>query len=720
MGPLEVSDGYELLSLGGTKQRATLAYLLLHANRVVPTSQLLTALWSVDGAPTSARKILQNAVWGLRRVLSPANQREQGARLLTQAPGYQLALDPTTVDLHRFQQQVEVGRQRLDAGDAEAASRLLREATGLWRGRVLADLAEAGVTWPEMGAVQNTLWDAMEDYFEAELRCGRHLAIVGELEVMIESAAVRERSFGQLMLALYRAGRQVDALGVYSRARAKMIEELGLEPGRELQKLQQAILAHDPALYQVPSTGARPRVVVEVPAAEVAPVSEVVPEVAAAPEPPLVPRPREAKPERGVVSVVLVRAQAGPLPSRDPHAVDQLLEDVSQHVRDTVEHFGGTLSAIVGSVSVALFHDCGAVDDDAERAVLAALAIRDDLEACAADDPSCGLVVSAAVVTGEALLRSRDGARAGSAIRGALLDRGHALLSLAEPGEIRVCEDTRAAAGATIGYERTADRAYWAVQGIRLDAIGQNHVPTVEREFDLEVLRSLLDRAGHWSTAHLVTVLGEAGTGKTRLLAEFGRLHGDRAHLVHLCLGRIAASGKDATQVVQDELARAIRAAEGAAPSVPDGRINVVGGDGTSVSWHRVLAHAALDQPVVLVIDDLHRADDALLDFVDGLADHADTPLLVVGSARPDLLRRRPGWGLGKRHNSTLTLEPLTDAGVDRLIDGLVAGENVIRWIRWHRAGTNSWNTVQSWGPLLDVLSTRRQQGGRVADAVGR
>ncbi|MEU8775877.1 AfsR/SARP family transcriptional regulator [Streptomyces sp. NPDC048606] len=241
--------------LGGTKPRATLGYLLLQANQVVPTSQLLTALWSADNAPVTARKILQNAVWGLRGMLNQCAPGGDGApaELVTRAPGYMIRVDPDHVDLHLFRQRVRQGRARLAAGAPHEAANLFCEALELWRGPVLSDLVETGTMWPELTAVQNTRLDVLEDYFEAKLRCGQHYAVLGELETTVEAEPLRERSSGQLMLALYRCGRQADALSVYNRIRATLVEDLGLEPGHELRRLQQAILAHDPALNLAPA-----------------------------------------------------------------------------------------------------------------------------------------------------------------------------------------------------------------------------------------------------------------------------------------------------------------------------------------------------------------------------------------------------------------------------------------------------------------------------------
>ncbi|MFI2635805.1 BTAD domain-containing putative transcriptional regulator [Streptomyces collinus] len=252
LGPLEVEPTGgppgSLVDLGGHRQRAVLAYLLLHANQVVSTSQMLSALWADDNAPMTARKILQNAVWKLRGVLSRPPRTEQSPELLTRAPGYLLRVPQQRVDLLDYRQRVTTGRAALAAGEVERARRSLGAALALWRGPVLSDLVEEGVCWPELTALQNRRLDVMEDHFEAALACGRHQLVLPDLESLVAAEPLRERASGQLMVALYRCGRQAEALAVFGRVRTALVEGLGLEPGRELHRLQQAILTQDPSL----------------------------------------------------------------------------------------------------------------------------------------------------------------------------------------------------------------------------------------------------------------------------------------------------------------------------------------------------------------------------------------------------------------------------------------------------------------------------------------
>jgi DNA-binding SARP family transcriptional activator len=254
LGSIEVTSDAGPLELGGVKQRAILGYLVLHANKVVPTSHLLHAMW--DGTPPpTARKMIQNAVSGIRRVLTGQSQTgHTAAALRTHPPGYRLQVDPETVDLQRFRTLAREGRAAIGDDAPERGAELLRAALALWRGRALADLVEAGYRWSELTALEDERLSALEDRLDAELVCGRHREITPELEVLTATEPLRERLCEQFMLALYRSGRQADALRIYRRTREALVDSLGLEPGRDLQELQQRILDHDAAI-QLTVTG---------------------------------------------------------------------------------------------------------------------------------------------------------------------------------------------------------------------------------------------------------------------------------------------------------------------------------------------------------------------------------------------------------------------------------------------------------------------------------
>ncbi|WP_051966413.1 AfsR/SARP family transcriptional regulator [Kitasatospora mediocidica] len=244
---MEVQQEDRRVPLRGVNQRAVLAFLLLHANKVVPASHLIRALWQ-DDTPLTARKMLHNAIAGLRGALRANHEGRDPVSLVTQAPGYVLQVSPDQLDLLVFQQLWESGRAALAEGSYDTAAGVIHQGLALWRGPALADLVEAGFAWSQLAAVQGARMAALEDCAEAHLAVGRHHRVVDLLETTVPTEPTRERMCAQLMIALYGAGRHSEALGVYRRTRYALVEELGLDPSRELQALERAILEHDPAL----------------------------------------------------------------------------------------------------------------------------------------------------------------------------------------------------------------------------------------------------------------------------------------------------------------------------------------------------------------------------------------------------------------------------------------------------------------------------------------
>ena len=248
LGPLEVHDGDRRLELGGVKQRALLGLLLLHANEVVSADRLVDDLWGEERLRGGA-KALQVAVSRLRRTLEEGRRAGEEARVvITRPPGYELRVDHGQLDLHRFEDLAAEGRRALAAGDATAAADRLRAALALWRGPPLADLAYESFARTEIARLDDLQAAALEDRVAAELELGRDQDLISELEALVRLHPLRERPRGQLMLALYRSGRQAEALEVYREARRTLVDELGIEPGRELHQLEEAILRHDLAL----------------------------------------------------------------------------------------------------------------------------------------------------------------------------------------------------------------------------------------------------------------------------------------------------------------------------------------------------------------------------------------------------------------------------------------------------------------------------------------
>jgi DNA-binding SARP family transcriptional activator len=253
LGPLEVEADGDPVVLGGQKERLLLAQLLTRPNQVVPVEALVRGLWG-EHLPRSAAKTLQSHVVRLRRALEPGRARgAPGEVLVTREPGYLLRVRPGALDAARFEELTAAGRRALGDGSAEVAGAMLREALGLWRGRAFEEFLDADFGAAESDRLAELRLVAVEDRVEADLQMGRHRELVAELERLVREHPLRERLWAQLLLALYRSDRQADALLAYQRARSILVEELGIDPGAELRRLQAAVLAQDPVL-ELPRT----------------------------------------------------------------------------------------------------------------------------------------------------------------------------------------------------------------------------------------------------------------------------------------------------------------------------------------------------------------------------------------------------------------------------------------------------------------------------------
>jgi DNA-binding SARP family transcriptional activator/tetratricopeptide (TPR) repeat protein len=248
LGPIELFDGERRLRVGGPRQVALLAFLLVHANRAVSSERAIDALWGEEH-PARALKSLQVTISRLRKALDIDHGGEEPA-LRTVAGGYLLAVRPGELDSDVFQARAEDGLRALEAGEAARARDVLREALEMWRGPVLADVAHEQFAQPEIRWLEELRLAALEASVDARQRLGDHGSVIAELQALIAAYPGRERLAAQLMLALYRCGRQGDALEVYTRTRAHLSDELGLEPGPALQALQADILAQSPTLQR--------------------------------------------------------------------------------------------------------------------------------------------------------------------------------------------------------------------------------------------------------------------------------------------------------------------------------------------------------------------------------------------------------------------------------------------------------------------------------------
>ena len=336
LGPLEVVDGDHALELGATKQQTLLAVLLLHPGELVSPTRLMHELWGEE-PPPSAGKAIQGYVSGLRRILGAET-------IVTRTRGY--VLSPGRLDADAFQRLAAEAQARV-AGDPAAAAGLLREALALWRGEPLQGIEFEGLATNEAERLGEQRLAVLERRVEADLALGRGAELVAELQELVAAHPLRERLRGHLMLALYRAGRQADALAAYRDTRTFLADELGLEPGEELRRLERLMLEQSPEL-------------------DAAPVQ--APPPAAAPPPP------EPGRRRRLVSVVVaeVTGVAALAEQLDPESLHALLDRGSAVCAEVIERHGGIVESFQSDSAVGVFGQERLHEDDALRAVRAA------------------------------------------------------------------------------------------------------------------------------------------------------------------------------------------------------------------------------------------------------------------------------------------------------------------------------------------------------------
>jgi DNA-binding SARP family transcriptional activator len=480
LGPLEAIEDGCGLDLGAQKHRALLAVLLLNANRVVSRDRLLDALWA-DEPPETAQKALQVYVSQLRKIVGKE-------RLERRAPGYVLHVGPDELDLERFTRLRADGR--------------LHDALALWRGPPLAELAPLRFAETEGARLEELRLACLEERIEHDLQSCCTPELVAELEALVRDHPLREPLRRQLMLALYRSGRQAEALEVYQDARRTLVDELGIEPGHALRDLHQAILQQDPALDGAARSAAIPPPPVE--------HSERVDEA------------RDVRKTVTVVSAeIAISADEGE--TLDPEALRRLTSRAFGAIDGAVRRHGGVVETVAGDSVTAVFGLPAVHEDDALRALRAAAEARATLETIAGE-----LQAERAVQ-----LRFRLGISAGEVV--ASSEAAGPLRTTGAPVR-NASELARSAAEGDVLFDDmvhrlvrdavTADRAGDA--WLLLDIAGAPSIPA--RRFDSPMigrrrerrrLRDAFDQAFVDRSCQLFTVLGLAGVGKSRLVQEF-------------------------------------------------------------------------------------------------------------------------------------------------------------------------------------------------------
>lgn len=663
LGPLEALDEGRDVAPRRAKQRALLVELLLHPNQLLATDRLIDALWG-DVPPDTAAKALQGHVSALRKLLG----RE---RIRTEHGGYRLEVLPGEIDLDRFETALHAARST--AEPAERA-RQLAEALSIWRGDPLFDLRYEAFAQPEIDRLETLHIGALEERIEADLAIGRHAELLPELERSIANHPLRERLRELHMLALYRSGGQAEALRVYQDVRRRLSEELGIDTGPTLQRLEQRILVQDPGLELPPASG-----------------------------------PRAIRQERKSVTVVVFGVSG--YPRVDPEGLDAMVAPARARIEGAIRHFGGVAQPLFANALLGIFGADRVHEDDAERAVRAALA---SAEAVAV----LGLTMHAAVEAGDALV-TIDGDRI--ELTGEVLSATNRLHIAARAGEVLVSATVWRATTKSIAYVQLDDGTWRATGQLRSPGARTTERTTatfIGREEDLALLEGAFARARRERRVQVVTVVGEPGAGKTRLVQELRSRLTTRAEGHAWREGRCVAYGEGVTYWALGEIVKAeagilettdadeardrlvatverlVEDADtrnwlvaGIAPLV--GIVGLLGSDHgqSTAAFRELLQRIAQRHPLVLVLEDLHWADSALIDFVDDLVARVIGQVLVVCTARREFVDVRPGWAAGARNAVWISLAPLAEEDISSLLGELLGHQPSAETVR--RAGGN-------------------------------
>jgi class 3 adenylate cyclase/DNA-binding SARP family transcriptional activator len=700
LGPLEVRDGSRELRLRGGKERALLALLLVNANRTLALDRIVDELWG-DDVPETAPKMVQIYVSHLRKALPPD-------LLHTRPPGYALEVRPDQLDLHRFEQLTAEARSALERGDAARAADSFGEALSLWRGHALEEFAAEPFALPEAARLEELRMSALEGRLEADLQRGRHDDVAGELEALVARYPLREGLRRQHMLALYRAGRQAEALGAYQDARHVLADELGIEPSPALRDLERRILQQDPTLDRSPPP---------------APIATVEP-------------PEEAPPEEMLKLVTVLFADVvgstALVETQHPEDVRALMSDFFAAMSAVIEEQGGTIEKFVGDAIMAVFGVPTVHEDDAVRAVRAACRMLGRLRRWNEDrDAAQALEIRIGLCTGEVL--SSGAAGDDLRVTGEAVNVAARLQQAAEPGTILIADRTarfarahfelRALDGPLALRGKSEPLVAWLVDAPRAaeepDATAAITAPIVGRDNELASLRTTFDQVVAERRPALVTIVGDAGVGKSRLLREFlAPLQGEAKVLIGRCLpyGEGVTLWPLAEMLKAEALVVDTDAADEAAakiaklattrvdPAMTGDPMRTAAALASTLglrlpddplqsldprehyrelieAWRALLASIGRSFPVVVIVEDLHWADPTMLDVLEELSERLEGPIMFLCTTRPDLLRSRPGWGGGRRNFSSLPLDPLNTEesarlasllpGVDQLPDGV-------------------------------------------------
>ena len=650
LGPMEVLDGLRRVDLPAGRARALLALFILRAGEAVAVDRIIDDLWGEHPPPT-VHTIVQGFVSRLRKILEPGRDpREQPTILQTAGQGYRLAIDPEAVDAHRFTRLLEEARDV----DHEARSSLLRGALALWRGPALADFTYEPFAQQPIAALEELRVVAIEERIDTDLALGLHGQVVPELERLLTAHPFRERIRGQLMLALYRSGRQRDALAAYRDAREALVEELGIEPNPALRRLERAILKQDPSL--APRAPVVPR-----PAQPVRSESEWLPR------------------ERRTVTALVADLAASYDHDIDAEALDRLIRRAMEVASGVLHRYGARVEPAAGQALVGLFGLPRAHEDDAVRALRAAAELSRVAETLAAND-AVRFLARAGIDTGEVIVGPVDGA-VQDGVTGLVVANAARLHAAAGAGEVLVGTATqRLVRGRAVllpAHDIDADGhpvKAWRLRGdVSATPVGPPDAPMRGRQRELTSLRTAFRTTVRTATPFWLTVLGEAGIGKSTLAAAFARSIGTSARVV---TGHCPAYGEGITflplrealfeaaspggwaalaSLVGSDDAEQVAAAVGLRPAARSP-------DQLFPAMRRLIETMARQRPLVIVIEDIHWAEPTLIELLDYISTTASGAIFLLCLARPELLAE------ARRASTTLTLDSLPDDDLEHLI----------------------------------------------------
>jgi len=700
LGPLLIVVGGRPVDLGGPRPRRLFAALLAQSGETVSVGTLVDAVWGED-PPQSAVKTLQSYVARLRAALSAAPGSaalaperagpESAGVIVTAPPGYRLVVPREAVDAYVFVERIRRARQALDAGEAAAAQRFLVEADALWRGPPYGEFVDAAFGAAAARRLEELRLSGMEIGLDARLLTGRHAEVVAEAEALCATYPLHERFWAQLMIGLYRCGRQADALAAFQRVRQQLAEQVGADPGPELRLLEQQVLQHAaaldaPALVSAVGSAVAPAVVMH----EVADGGDAPPPV--------------SLPDERLVGTSLAMAIA-PAADRpewtdsewaDSERAEAVLHRFRLLCERLVAEFDGVILEQTGTGLVAVFGAVGTYDDHVVWALHMALRLRDRCR----DAPE-NLYIG--VATGD-IVRRGDGSQ--MTVSGAPVRLAAALCQAAAPGEVLVAERAVRAARRVFDLGAVADHLVAGRPPTRCAALfgaaaastgsGPPRVSALPQVFvgrseELDFLTAVYARVVERRRPQIVTVLGDAGIGKSTLVRRLGERLGQQASVPAVLVGYAQAYGPGLSYGALSGILRTALAIEADAPpgqirdrlagrealgltlgldtaGTPDPRD---ARDRLHTQWVALAEEIVADTPAVFVMEDLHWAQQPLLDLVADLASDVAGPLLILVTARPEYAERHPA-APGARRGQVLWLDRLTDAQTEALLKELI------------------------------------------------